>query len=551
MESLFWADAKAREIANRGKYHFIDKTLSPPKSFVVKTSASLSGALHIGRLSDTIRADSVVTALKDSGRRARLIWVAEDMDPLRKIPEGLPETYKKFIGAPVSDIPDPYGCHRSYSEHHTSEYLEVMERFLANKPKIFSTRREYERGNFRPFIRRIMSRTDEMRSILERYSAKPLPQNWTPWKPICQGCGKIITPRVIEAEGTHIRYRCEDYRFENTVARGCGYVGEADALRDPGKLLWKGEWATEWARWRVSSEGGGKEYEVPSSAWWINGEIAERILDYPMPVPFFYEHLFIDGKKMSASLGNVVYPREWLEVAPPELLRFLYNKKLMKTRSFSWRLIPNLYDDYDRHTRVFYGQKTGVGEKEKRHMSRLYQISQIRPPPKKMPLLLDFSFAALIAQIYDPETSLDDGLQALRRAGFPSRISKSDVEEIRQRLVYAKRWVEKYVPDFSIDLSSDVPTDLISSMTDEERQSLLELANQIESDPTADSIHSSVFNIARKHKISPGRLFRILYRLIIGRESGPRFGPLACALGWKKVVRRLREASSTQKKKKK
>jgi len=542
-DSLFWADAKAREIASRTKYHFLDRHLPPVRCFVVKTSASLSGVLHIGRLSDTIRADSVVTAIKDSGRRARLIWVAEDMDPLRKVPEGVPKTYERFIGTPVSDVPDPYGCHASYSEHHTSEYLEVMDRFLSNKARRYSTRTEYEKGNFRPFVRRILSRQEEMKSILEKYAGRPLSENWSPWKPICQGCGKIITPRIIEAEGTYVKYRCVDYRFEKTVAKGCGYIGEADALRDPGKLLWKGEWATEWARWRVSCEGGGKEYEVPTSAWWVNGEIAECILGFPMPVPFFYEHLLIDGKKMSASLGNVVYPKEWLDVAPPELLRFLYNKKLMKTRSFSWRLIPNLYDDYDRHARVFYGHVDNVSDKERSHMSRLYEISQIRRPPKRMPLLLDFSFAALIAQIYDPDTSLDEALQALKRSGLSKKLAMRDVEAVRERLVFARNWVKRYAPDYSIDLSASVPTHLPSSLK-EEKGVLLELADRIQTDPVADSIQAAVFDVARKYGIPAPRLFRILYKLVIGRESGPRLGPLVCALGWERVVQRLREASS-------
>ena len=68
------------------------------------------------------------------------------------------------------------------------------------------------------------------------------------------------------------------------------------------------------------------------SAWWVNAEICEKVLDFPMPVPIFYEYLIIDNQKMSASVGNVVYPRDWLEIARPELLRYFYNKRLMKTR---------------------------------------------------------------------------------------------------------------------------------------------------------------------------------------------------------------------------
>ena len=151
-----------------------------------------------------------------------------------------------------------------------------------------------------------------------------------------------------------VRYQCKDYDFEQTKAIGCGHKGENDPLKGNGKLLWKSEWACQWAFWKVVSEGAGKEYQVPNSAFWVNAEIVEKILEYPMPEPIFYEHIIINGEKMSASLGNVIYPKDWIEVAPVALLRFFYNKRLMKTRSFSWIDLPKLYDDFDKHSEVFH-----------------------------------------------------------------------------------------------------------------------------------------------------------------------------------------------------
>ncbi|HLD96812.1 MAG TPA: hypothetical protein VI934_00540 [Candidatus Nanoarchaeia archaeon] len=106
---LFWADQLAGKIANREKYRYVDRKVEKPKEFVVKTSASISGVLHIGRLSDTVRGATVYRALVDAGEKARFIWVAEDMDPLRKIPAGVPASYEKYIGTAVSTLPDVDG----------------------------------------------------------------------------------------------------------------------------------------------------------------------------------------------------------------------------------------------------------------------------------------------------------------------------------------------------------------------------------------------------------------------------------------------------------
>jgi len=542
-EPLFWADQKAREICERKKYHFVDKPVPKRTCFVVKTSASLSGVLHIGRLSDTIRADSIVTALRDAGAKARMIWVGEDMDPLRSIPEGVPKEYEEYLGKPVTEVPDPSGCHDSYAEHHRAEYLEVMEDFVVNKARRYSTTQEYDRGSFRRYIKKLLDNRDRVREILEKYRDSSLSSGWTPWKPICAECGKVITPQVLEIDGSRIRYECRDYQFEKTVAKGCGYVGWADALRDKGKILWKGEWASEWALWKVSCEGGGKEYEVPTSAWWVNGEIAERIFDYPMPTPFFYEHLLIDGRKMSASLGNVVYPADWLKVAPAELLRFLYNKKLMKTRSFSWRELPRLYADYDGHADVYYGKADASNERERSHMIRLYRISQLRSPPKERPATIDLTLASLIAQVYDPEESMSEAIKALRRTELiKGRPSKRAVEQIRQRLIYARNWVRMFVPELALRPAGEPDRAFIAKLTDPEKASLRHLARVIKTSPGPDAIQSSVFSAAELHGVSPSRLFQILYRLLLGTDHGPRMGPLVCALGPDTVADRLEKA---------
>ncbi len=543
--SLFWADQKVQEMVDRESYHFLDRPVPEMDEYVVKTSASLSGVLHIGRLSDTIRADSIVSALRDGGTPTRLIWVAEDMDPFRKVPEGVPDDYERYLGMPVTDVPDPEGCHDSYARHHQSEYLDVIHQFVANEVEIFSTRDEYRKGTFRPFIEKIMRGKERVREILERYRDSELSERWSPWKPICSECGKIITPQVLRTEGTTVEYECRDYQFEKAVARGCGHRGEADATEDDGKLLWKGEWATEWARWKVSCEGGGKEYEVPTSAWWVNGEIVERVLDFPMPTPFFYEHLMIEGTKMSASLGNVVYPSQWLEVAPAELLRFLYNKKLMKTRSFSWSDLPRLYSDYDRHADVYYGITVPSNEKERHHMVRLYEISQIEPPPKRKPVSVEFSFASLIAQIYDPETQLEDAVEALRRSGVVGQdLDRADYRAIRQRLLFGQRWVEEHVPDQALTIAKEPDPGYVSTLKDEEIRAVEEVAGVIGGESDPESIQSGVFSAAKSEGLKPGKLFKILYVLILKRRSGPRFGPLVMALGPEEVKDILKRAAS-------
>jgi len=531
--TLFWADKIAQEILERKRFHYLDKPVPAMKECTVKTSASMSGVLHIGRLSDTIRSESVFRALVDAGAKACFIWVAEDMDPLRKVPKGVPKEYEQYLGMPVTDIPDPDGCHRSYAEHHKEAYLKVIEKFVGSPMQKFSMREEYRKGTFRPYVKSILEKAQAVREIQNRYRSAPVQTGWSPWLPICEECGKIITPRVERMEGGKVHYKCQDYKFATTVAKGCGHEGVDDPLKCNGKLVWKSEWACQWAHWKVASEGAGKEYQVPMSAWWVNGEIVERVLDFPMPVPIFYEHLMIDGKKMSASLGNVVYPKDWLEVAPPELLRLFYNKRLMKTRSFSFKDLPKVYDDYDLHARVFAGEEHG-NEKEAAHMKRLYAISQRGKPDAPNPL--PFDFAVMLSQTTHDPASIE---KMLKDSGhIKGKLAPAQKKAVLGRIACAAVWVSKHAPEQAISLAASVTAETKAKLSSEERAALKELSSMLPK-ASGQELHDAFWNVAKAHGLKPQQLFRAAYLALLGKESGPKLAPFILASGRDKVRKLL------------
>ena len=531
---LFWADQIAKQIISRERFHYNDNKILKFDEYTVKTSASLSGVLHIGRLSDTIRGESVAIALKDTGVKTRFIWVAENMDPLRKVPKGVPESFEKYIGVPVTDIPDAEGCHGSYADHHMEEYFKVIDEFVVTKMEKFSMREEYKKGNFNSFIEKILEKIDDVKEIQNRYRTNPLKKHWSPWTPICENCGRIVTPNITNFENGIVEYVCRDYEFETTTAKGCGFKGENNPLKGNGKLLWKSEWAAQWARWQVVSEGAGKEYQVPNSAWWINGEIVEKVIGFPMPVPIFYEHIMIDNQKMSASVGNVVYPKDWLEVAPPELLRMFYNKRLMTTRSFSWKDLPNLYDEYDYMAKVYLGNANLENKKEEAHFKRLFKVSHGKEIQK--PVELSFSHAAVIAQIFPNE---EDAIKSMEKTGH---YNKEMHERIFERLRKAKIWLKKYAPeDVKFEVQKHVPKNI--ELSEKEKKALHMIAQLlIEKEYNEKSLFNEFYNVSNKIELNPADFFRAAYKVLLNKEKGPKLAPFILALGKEKVVKLFESA---------
>ena len=527
-EGLFWADQIAQEIINREKFRYLDFPMKKFDVYTVKTSASLSGVLHIGRLSDTIRSSSVYEALKDAGVKAKLIWVAEDMDPLRKVPEGVPKEYEKYLGMAVTDIPDPKGCHNSYAEHHVSEYFKVIDEYVPEKLEKFSMRQEYKAGNFKPYIKKILENLEIITEVQNKNRTNPLPSGWSPWTPICDNCGKIMTPKITNFVDGKVEYVCKDYEFETRIAKGCGHKGENDPLKGNGKLVWKSEWASQWARWGVVSEGAGKEYQVPNSAFWINAEIVERVHNYPAPVPIFYEHLMIDSVKMSASLGNVIYPSDWLEVASPQLLRLFYNKRLMTTRSFSWKDLPILYDEEDNYAKVALGITPLENKKEEVHIKRLFEISHGKGKGEFNPVA--FSQATVVCQISSKE---EDMIKSLKKTGQWDEDKK---EIIFDRLNKAKRWVDKYAPaEVKFVIQTNVPDNI--TLSPEQRKCLHRLSEKLVSQEWDEkTLFNEIYGIAQEHKLQGKDIFKAGYNILLNKDRGPKLAPFILMYGKEKVA---------------
>jgi len=526
-QELFWADQLASKIINRTKFHYTDDEIKPPKVYTVKTSASLSGVLHIGRLSDTIRGSSVHQALSSAGVKSKLIWVAEDMDPFRKVPKGIHHSFSKYLGMPVTDVPDPDDCHSSYAEHFKAKYFEVVDQFVPEKMEKYSMREEYKKGTFKKDVQKIIENADRIIEIQNKFRKEPL-EKWFPWKPICENCGKIATTHVTDLVEGKVMYKCEDYNFEKTTATGCGHSGIDDPLKGNGKLMWKSEWAMGWKNWGIVAEGAGKEYMVPNSAFWINAEIVEKILKYPMPEPIFYEHIMIDNQKMSASLGNVVYPYEWLEVAPAELLRFFYNKRLMMTRSFSWKDLPKHYDDFDLHARVYHGKEKIENEKELAHMKRLYEISV---PKKDKPIPVAFSHASVVSQLFDNEKDL---INSLKKTG---QYERSAHNQIIDRIAKAKIWIDKYGSENDkFTVQKEIPEGI--ELSDKQKQALRKIVEILkEKDYSEDELFNEFYNqIVKGMDIKPKEFFQAGYKVLLNKERGPKLAGFILAIGKDKVI---------------
>ena len=111
---MHWTDAIAQELA--GKKHVIATGITP------------SGPIHIGNMREVITGDLIYRAIRDGGGDAVLIYIADNLDPLRKRYPFLGKEYEEYVGMPLCDIPCPCGECENYAEHFLKPFLKSLEK---------------------------------------------------------------------------------------------------------------------------------------------------------------------------------------------------------------------------------------------------------------------------------------------------------------------------------------------------------------------------------------------------------------------------------------
>ena len=106
-----WADRVASEVIAGGR-----------EPVVVSTGISPSGDIHIGNMREVMTGDAIHRVLVERGVAAGFNFVADNLDPLRKVYPFLdPAVYEPLVGQPICAIPCPCGGHASYADHSSRE----------------------------------------------------------------------------------------------------------------------------------------------------------------------------------------------------------------------------------------------------------------------------------------------------------------------------------------------------------------------------------------------------------------------------------------------
>jgi lysyl-tRNA synthetase class 1 len=519
-----WLDQVANEVIDRERK--LGRDISKIR---VESGLGASGIPHVGSLGDAARAFGVKMALEEVGYASELVAFSDDMDALRKVPAGLPASLEDEIGKPVSEIKDPFGCHRSYGAHMSSLLIDGLER-LGLSYVFESGYKAYKSGKLVNQIDAILRNAEVIGKKIGELTGQTKFQETLPYFPQCENCKRLNVARAdtYDTATKRVHYRCIGDEIGRKRVEGCGHEGWADITKGEGKLSWKVEFAARWAALDIRYEAHGKELRDSVR---INDWVCENILHFPAPYHRVYE-LFQDksGRKMSKSTGNLVTPQRWLEFASPETLLLFYFKRIIGARNISEEDVPAYMDEYDSLEDLYFGKIRENNKMKEARQKGIYYYVNLRNPPTQPAQHVPYSLLVELATVAPAE----DMENYIAKRLIDYRVVKQIDDGVRSRIRYAINWSKEFA-------LHTAPIEL----SEKERAVLRMISDKLTklgSTAKPEDIQALIFESARTSGIPDKELFPIVYKILLGQERGPRLGNYISDIGIQNVVQKFEKA---------
>ena len=492
----------------------------PEGEIIVSSGVSPSGPYHLGTLREVLTAEVIANEVHDRGRQAKHLHICDDLDVFRKVPANIPESYKKYLGVPLCDIPSPEDPNKSYADYYTEDFLEAG-KSLNLTAEVIRAHQKYREGYFTDAIEIALENIDKLKKILEEISGHKVDDNWSPIQVVEDGYIKNRVFKSINKDNKTLIYIDQNGQ-EKETKYDSGLV----------KLNWRIDWPARWWKMSVMAEPFGRDHATKGGSYDTGEVIVKEVYgtEAPLPMPYHFINRTGDTKKMSKSAGDTVTTSDLLEIMPPEVLWYFILRSAPSKQLFfdEGQSLIRLIDEFG--ALLAKEDKSPSEDQLMRHCMRGVK----QPTVSRVPFsLLSESYQAALK---DPK----EAIKIIARTEYKD-VAEKDAEIIERELKFIDAWLNKHAPeDVKFALTETIDA---SSFSDNQKDFMNKLADKISEAPKdADGewYHLAIYELKDSTGLSPKELFSTLYQAIIGKQSGPRAGWFLSILDDQWLINRLR-----------
>lgn len=523
---------------------WIDQTLQQTQAPIfINDSKTPSGIAHVGSLRGVLTHDALLREAHRRGYEARFSYGCDDMDPIDELPHGSGEHFREYLGKPLYAAPPPAALasrEDAASENMAQAYFQEFTATFATlgvDAEIYYTSDLYRSGRFDETIDVFLRQAAQVREIYFRETGAVRPENWLPFQPICERCGRIATTFATEYDGETVAYECRTDLV--AWAQGCGNNGRISPFGGTGKLPWKPEWVAKWKALPVTLEGGGKDHMGAGGSYKVASALAREVLECPVPTSFSYEFFTLAGAKMSSSKGIGLSASELVSCLPPQILRYLILKvQVRRAIDFDLDLatLNGAFTEYERLWNAVYEGTASSNQQQLFVISQLDDSNTTAQPPTYAP-----PFDSIVSVVQQPHIDLTAHIDSLG-VGL---LSDADRDWMEVKRLAAESWSQRFSESASRLMVADVLPEATAELSNQQR-AFLSVAGRLLNEVgiwRAANIQATLFDAARIVGITPNEAFVALYTAFFGWPEGPRAGSFLEFLGQAAACSRLAEVS--------
>jgi lysyl-tRNA synthetase class 1 len=498
---------------------------------------SPSGVVHFGNFRDIATSHAVMNELIARGKKARLLFSWDNYDRFRKVPVGIDPAWSKYVGMPLTAVPDPKGEYDSYAKRFEVELEQSIKELGIDLEFRYQTA-EYKSGRYAEAMAFALQNRRKAADIQLQFKtdkgnqAKGIDpdeyrETYYPITVYSRFSGTDKTRVESYDGGTKLTYRClvtdkvEQIDFKETPIV---------------KLPWKIDWPMRWREEGVNFEPGGKDHATPGGSYDVSATIARELFGFKPPV--FQGYLFVGiqgvkGDKMSGSKGGAISPAQLLEIYEPTLLKWLYMRR-PPTQSFNLAFDTEVYRQYDEFDREIAKVQKGEASPAEQKIILFSGVKKDRATP------IAFKQAVALGQI--TQWQADKMQELAEKSGIPCSSAS-----IAVRLSKAKAWLNTYNPEETIALRATPNADYAATLDDKRRAQITKLRDFLKGDVTSIAVlEETIYGIPKdpaltdkELKVAQRGFFKDVYNLLIGKDAGPRLSTFLWAIDRAVVLKLL------------
>ena len=526
-KDLHWSEMIAEEVI---------KNFPNPKDGVYTCAAGItpSGMVHFGNFREIMTNWPILEALKNRGKKARLIFSWDNYDRFRKVPVNVSADFEQYIGLPVCDVPSPNSDTEKYSEHFQTPLETVIKEFgieieFKNQGQLYRT------GQYADLLSTALNQRQKIADILwsfmsetsrdKKGSHQKFRENYWPGKVYSTFNGKDNT-KIIEFDGQyHITYECLDTGNTETI----------DIRKQPFfKLGWKTDWPMRWAYEGVNFEAGGKDHSTYGGSYDVATVIAREIFNIEPPFYQSYDFINLKGNegKMSSSKGNGLTPKQLLDYYEEPILKWIYTR-VLPTKPFDLAFdsdIIRLYDEFDRSVQNIEKLDSSIANGLKLAIKDI-NTERLQKPASFRQLT---GWAQVVNWDFDKLVNL-----------FKAQGLDYSLESISIRLEKAKNWMQKFYQEELITILTSKNIDYIQNLSDSEKSQIKQMHDFLSTNPSAsiEEINKVMYDIPKDenldmeaNKENQRKYFESIYYLLLNKPKGPRLSTFLWALDKNQIL---------------